>query len=213
MERMSTKGLTSNPWFLFCRWRFPVRTEISFVRGSERIAATFATGVRGWDWSATGVLLGAPFSIEAFSRRRLEGDTSDSLVPLFEGTFDHTDGASGTFTAKPRTGGELLALGVYGSAQTIRVYKIDPDARVCPVEVFGIPGLRVRLEEPPFSRGHLYSRKDIPKPPGPGFYVGTAIPDQESDATKPPAIAVLTTLVFCYRQIITNYYVKDYDPA
>lgn len=201
------------PWFLFYRARLLTRIEISFVRKGRRIDAQLKSDGRGFNCSATGRLLDSPFTIEALSRRRLDGDTSDSIIPLFEGSFKHENGASGNFTAKPRIGGELLRMGVYGADPQICACKLDPEANVCPVEVYGIPGLRVRFEEPPFTPRHLFSANQIPKPPGPACYSGVAIPETDSDDAIPPAVAVLTALVFCYHGILTAYYVKDHGAA
>jgi hypothetical protein len=209
---MTTPRPASDPWFLFYRRALSPRAEVTFAHGTERITAEFNTKRRGWDLLITGTLLGSPFSLEASSRRRLDGDTIDSHLPLFVGNFKHEDGACGEFTARPRDDGELLTLGVYGAAQSIRMCKIAPNASVCPVEVYGIRGVRLRFEEAPFTANHLFSAKAIPKPPGQFHYAGVAIVETKLNGTRPPMAAVLTALLLCYKEIVTEYYVKDSGP-
>src|SRR5690349_4254365 len=102
-------GDTIPQWLLFSRYRvLDSDLDIDCVCGSRRIESEFTIDRKPdyHSFTANGQLLGAKFSFEAVSRRRLPGHEKDSPTPLFVGTFCHNEGVSGNFTVRPQPDGE-----------------------------------------------------------------------------------------------------------
>jgi len=110
MKSSSNPGTT---WLLFCKERvLKRRLDWTCVCWPRKVEAEFSLTCPGhvYNLAVDGLLLGAKFHLEAWSRRRLEGDVRDSHVPLFVGSFEHQGGMSGAFTIRPRDDGELTPL-------------------------------------------------------------------------------------------------------
>ncbi len=214
MASLPNPGVT---WLLFCRQRFlKGRLDWTCVCGTKQIEAELALSNPSGYYSlmADGMLLGTNFKLEARSRSRLEGDTRDSHVPLFVGSFEHQGGVSGDFTIRPRPDGELMTLGVYGACPSIRVVKLWPNRTESPLEVHGISNVDICFER--FGEAwHTPSiAKDaIPAEPGWQFYSGRCITAQRTSEADgaPPMLSVLITMTIVYHQLLLQHYMRSGD--
>lgn len=211
----------SATWLIFCRQRFLKSClQWSCLSDSHEVEAEFALSQPSGYYSlaAEGTLLNTKFALEARSRRRLEGDTRDSHVPLFVGTFEHQDGASGDFTIRPQDNGELMTLGVYGTPHSIRVVKVRPNRTESPLEVHGIPDADIRFER----FGEAWHTPSIPKDEipvkrgrgiGPGTYVGRCIasPGPADSDSVPPMLSVLVAMTIAYDQLLLQHHLRGGD--
>lgn len=208
-------------WLIFCRQRFLKNClQWSCLCDARVVEAEFALSQPSGYYSlaAEGTLLNTKFALEARSRRRLEGDTRDSHVPLFVGTFEHQDGASGDFTIRPQDNGELMTLGVYGTPPLIRVVKVLPNRTESPLEVHAIPDVDIRFER---FRGEWYTpsvpKDEIPvvrgRGIGPGTYVGRCIasPGPGDSDSVPPMVSVLVTMTIAYDQLLLTHHMRGGD--
>ncbi len=208
-------------WLIFCRRRFlKDQLQWSCLCGSRAVAAEFALSQPSGYYSLAveGTLLNTKFALEARSRRRLEGDACDSHVPLFVGTFEHQNGASGDFTIRPQDNGELMTLGVYGTPHSIRVVKVRPDRTESPLEIHGIPDVDIRFER----FGDTWHPPSVPKDEipvkrgrgiGPGTYVGRCITTRGPAASDrvPPMVSVLATMTIAYDQLLLQHHMRGGD--
>jgi hypothetical protein len=75
-----------------------------------------------------------------------------------------------------------------------------------------MPGVDLRLESNRIpGRIKAIARLPIPKPLKPGHYVGTLRARRTAPGNGPPMVAVLTALVLCYEEILTQHYLRDSD--
>jgi len=191
-----TKG---EAWMLYCRHRPKGWLAIAFARGEQSIQAEFKLKYgRSYAISIFGKLLGEAYLLEAFARNRRPEDESKTEV-VFEGTFEHENGCSGDFTARPRTDGEMMTLGVYGADQAIKLNLMNRRWRNGPVELSGVSNTSLRLES-----GLNLSELVIPN-----HYVGVLRVREAEASGGLPMIAVLTTLVLCYEEILTRHYLVE----
>ena len=211
-------GLNSRAtWLLFCRERLlKQRLQWSCVCGAREVETELAlTQPSGYySLAAVGTLHGAPFSLEAEGRSRLQGDTCDSHVPLFLGTFEHQGGVSGDFTIRPRDDGELMTLGVYGARHSIRLVKAYPNSIESPLEVHGIPDTDIRFERFGDAWHPPSVHKDIiPAKARRSFYAGRCITEQQpaDSCDVPPMLSVLVTMTVAYNQLLLAHHMRGGD--
>jgi hypothetical protein len=236
---MDATSTTMTRWLVFCRsggiGESP--TEIELVCGSRRIEAIFSVErERYYNAVAEGELLGTKYIFKAASRRRLPGDERDSVVPLFAGTFDHTESVSGDFAVSPRPDGELMALGVYGAPPIFQLVKTIPNSRPYAVEAHGLPGWEVRFEDPNlyqtfaslseiraagnplFYAGYHLPRKPKDEPPllreiraagNPLFYTGYCFTRATPKDALPPMPGVLVTMLLAYQLLLKPFHLDS----
>ena len=207
---------SSNPratWLLFCRERvLKRRLDWTCVCWPRKVEAEFSLASPGhvYNLAVDGLLLGAQFHLEAWSRRRLEGDVRDSHVPLFVGSFEHQGGLSGDFTIQPREDGELMTLGLYGTPPSIHVVKVDTAHQVSALEAQGIPDLDVRFEN--FHDGwHKPSlaKDELPAKPGWRYYAGRCITKANFPDDSPPMVPLLAAMTVAYDQLLIRHYLTS----
>ncbi len=199
-------------WLLFCRSRgiSHLREEIACVCGSRRIEASFSIRPeRSYNASAEGELLGATLSFEAKSRRRLPGDEENSRVPLFVGTFNYAEGVSGDFVVRPKSDGELMALGVYGAPPAFHLIRTDPSRTASPVEILGVPGWKIHLEDPAQYEPSI-SKKELPAAGNPLHFAGYCVGRAERNGNLPMP-GVLVTMLLAYQLLLKPYHLKSAD--
>lgn len=210
---MSDSSAAITRWLWFCRSRGikSPREEAACVCGSRRIEAAFSVRrERYYNASAEGVWLGAKFNFEAVSRRRLRGDERDSIVPLFIGTFNHTDGVSGDFVVRPKPDGELMALGVYGARPAFRLVKTRADTTASPVEVSGVSNWEVRFEDPAHYEPSI-SKRELRAAGNPQYYAGYCRTQRGPRDGLPPMPGVLITMLLAYQLLLKPFHLEPVD--
>ena len=176
--------------------------------GSRRIEASFSIRPeRSYNASAEGELLGATLSFEAKSRRRLPGDEEDSRVPLFVGTFNYAEGVSGDFVVRPKSDGELMALGVYGAPPAFLLIKTDPSRTESPVEIHGVPGWKIHFEDAAKYEPSV-SKKELRAAGNPLHFAGYCVGRSESNGNLPMP-GVLVTMLLAYQLLLKPYYLTS----
>lgn len=194
-------------WLLFC---VPSiirrRVRLVFVSGSIAREATIQVQfLRGDSIRCEGDLFGSQFTMEALSRARLPGDVKNAVRIQFAGKFEHEEGASGDFTIREDTDGELMRLGVYGTTQLLRVVKLEPSIVLSALAVEGFSGARIRLE-----RWHraMTPQTVLPAKPAKRFYVGRSVFEKGCPDGTVPMAAVLATLMLTYELILLPTYMS-----
>jgi len=207
---MSGDSSSIPQWLLFFRNRI-FDLDIDCVRGSQRVELEFIVDRERnyYNVAANGQLLGAKFSFEAFSRRRLPGDEKDSPTPLFVGTFNHTEGVSGNFTVRPQPDGELMTLGVYGAPPAFHMVKYNPHRIASPVELWGIPNWNVRFVdpyqcEPPVPKSVIRAGGNKPR-----HYSGYCTANDSSTDGRLPMPAVLISALIAYQLLLKPIYLDE----
>jgi hypothetical protein len=210
---MSGGSSVVQKWLLFCRSHGIRRPQLEMVcvYGSRRIEAVFSIRrERYYNASAEGKLLGAKFSFEAFSRRRLPGDEKDSTTPLFDGTFNFAEGVSGDFVVRPDPDGELMTLGVYGAPHAFQLIKSTTHRTASPVELRGMAGWEVRFEDPAQYEPAI-PKNALRAAGNPRHYSGYCSSNKSpaDEALPTPGVLVATLLV--YQLLLKPFYLTEND--